>query len=616
MKSVKPGQAFLAGLLGTLTWLSAFPAEAGENLWTSHGPPGPVHLLAAAPIDPRTIYAAGTVNADPGPSYFKSSDGGESWDALSPGDLTHSQANCLAVDPTDPDAVYSGIVNFSAGNTYRFLSTRDGGAQWHNQALPSGVWPYAIAVDEGSGAIYVGTSGIFEGPNDPAPVLKSTDGGATWNNTSLAKPRAAYALLADALNETLLVGTNFSYTPTWYGYAYGSGGNVARTQDGGASWALSPTDLGSAVLSLAKGAQGSVYYAGTEVGALYRSFDGGANWSPVATLPGTVAALAVDPTDSSVLYAATPNRGVLRSTDSGFNWRSFNEGMASRYVTALTLDATGHVLHVATDQGVFDLAIAPEPQPSPCAPADDHLCFFGSRFRVDLTAIDPFTKGAFAAHAVPGNAQSGYFTFPSLTGDATFPEVMVKMVDATSLPGGGYWVFYAGMTSVLYTLEITDTTTGLSRQYSGEDSCGGAEVNGFLPGASATAGTSTRASLSAAGLASEPDLQLLNGRFRVTLLARNPATDTVAPGQAIPEDNRFGAFSLPAFTGNPELPEVFVKMLDAGGGSFLFFYTGLTTLDYAVTVVDTVTETEHTYSSEDGDPRRPCGAGELLMFPQ
>ena len=57
------------------------------------------------------------------------------------------------------------------------------------------------------------------------------------------------------------------------------------------------------------------------------------------------------------------------------------------------------------------------------------------------------------------------------------------MVDATSLPGAGYWVYYAGMTSVLYTLRITDTTTGLSREYSGEDSCGGADVAGFLPGA-------------------------------------------------------------------------------------------------------------------------------------
>ena len=55
-------------------------------------------------------------------------------------------------------------------------------------------------------------------------------------------------------------------------------------------------------------------------------------------------------------------------------------------------------------------------------------------------------------------------------------------------------------------------------------------------------------------------------------------------------------------------------MIDAGGGSFLFFYTGLTHLDYAVTVFDTVTETERTFLSATVDPQRPCGAGNLLTF--
>ena len=55
-------------------------------------------------------------------------------------------------------------------------------------------------------------------------------------------------------------------------------------------------------------------------------------------------------------------------------------------------------------------------------------------------------------------------------------------------------------------------------------------------------------------------------------------------------------------------------MIDAGGGSFLFFHTGLTSLDYALTVFDTVSGTERTYLRENGDPTRPCGGGELLLF--
>jgi photosystem II stability/assembly factor-like uncharacterized protein len=575
-----------------------------------------VKRLAADPDDPRTIYAASHSDLRIGSSLFKSESGGESWEMLPVEPLPFSEVFCLAVDPTRPASVYAGRYKYlQQGLTQMgaFLRSRDGGAQWEIRDLGPFASPASIAVDEGTGAIYLGTSALSEDPKYPGPVLKSTDGGSTWTDTALAKPSTSYALLADALNDTLLVGTDFGYHQPFGLYGYG--GNVARTVDGGASWSLPPVDLGSPVLSLAKNSQGSAYYAGTEAGALYRSSDGGANWALLANLPGTVSALAVDPANSSVLYAATPNRGVLRSTDGGARWWSFNRGMSSRHVTSLTIDSSGQVLHVGTDQGVFDLEIAPVPRPAPCEPGDDHLCLFGSRFRLELTAIDPRTSVAIEASAVPGNDRSGYFTFPDLTGDALFPEVMVKMVDATSLPGSGYWVFYAGMTHALYTLKITDTTTGLSREYSGEDFCGGTDLSGFLPGAAVLEGTPTIGALAPLRPASDPSLALLDGRFRVTLTARSPATDAVVSGLAIPQSDHFGSFSLPDVTSDPGLPEVFVKMIDATGGSFLFFHTGLTHLDYTVTVFDTVTRSERTYVSADVDPRRPCGAGSLLMFP-
>jgi photosystem II stability/assembly factor-like uncharacterized protein len=613
MKSAKPCLASLPALIGALLWLSRVPAEAGENIWTTNGPSGPVQILASDPTASGTIYAA----SNPGgleiaPTLFRSVDGGATWEPLATGDLSQSTVTCMAVDASRPASVYAGITRYVDGlPTGRFLKSRDGGAHWENGPIASRSFSStSIAVDAGTGSIYLGQNADFE--PSIAPVLRSSDGGSTWTETSLSKPHFTYTLLSDSLNRTLLVGTDFSYISPWY--TVGLGGNVARTADGGATWSLSPMDLGSAVVALAKNAQSTAYYAGTSVGALYESLDGGANWAPLATLPGPVAALAVDPADSSVFYAAVSHRGVLRSTDGGASWRSFNSGISTRVVTSLTIDSTGRVLHVGTDQGVFNLEIAPSPEPAPCTPGADHLCFFGSRFRADLTAVDPFTRTPLAANAVPGNSRSGYFTFPSLTGDATFPEVVVKMVDATSLPGSGYWVYYAGMTSLLYTLKITDTTTGVAREYSGEDSCGGADVSGFLPGATPENAVSTSTAIAPQPTGSQPDLTLLGGRFRVTLTARNPVTETIAAGVAIPQGDRFGSFSIPDFTGDPGLPEVFVKMIDAGGGSFLFFYTGLTSLDYAVTVFDEVTETERTYAKETTDPKRPCGGAELLMF--
>jgi len=74
----------------------------------------------------------------------------------------------------------------------------------------------------------------------------------------------------------------------------------------------------------------------------------------------------------------------------------------------------------------------------------------------------------------------------------------------------------------------------------------------------------------------------------------------------------FGFFSLPDFTGDPQFPEVAVKMIDARAvnGKFWFFYTGLTTLDYTMTVTDSVTGAVRTYESAT----HFCGAADTNAF--
>ncbi|HTO88386.1 MAG TPA: hypothetical protein VMR54_12770, partial [Thermoanaerobaculia bacterium] len=317
--------------------LQATTLYGGVNQWTTHGPPEGIHTngLAVDPADPHTIYAASESG------IFKSVDGGASWQALAPGNVSFADVTCLAVDPTQPTTVYAGK------RTGEFLRSHDGGTQWENREIDSGALPISIAVDAGTGAIYVGT----QWDNFSNPVYRSTDGGTTWGGTAIGGG-SGYALLADSLNQTVMVGTDYAESTGFYLYPYG--GDVARTLDSGASWSFAPDDLGSPVLALAKDSQGSVYYAGTANGALYRSFNRGANWALLATLPGSVGsflALAVDPSAPSVLYAAT-GRGVLRSSDAGASWRSFNAGMSTRDVRALVIDATGQILHVGTDQGV------------------------------------------------------------------------------------------------------------------------------------------------------------------------------------------------------------------------------------------------------------------------
>src|SRR2546421_5183349 len=79
--------------------------------------------------------------------------------------LTGSGAQCLAVDPNDPDAVYAGL---REGGVRR---TTDGGRSWVDCALPEpGV--FSLAVSAAGGAVYAGT--------EPSRLYRSDDRGGSW----------------------------------------------------------------------------------------------------------------------------------------------------------------------------------------------------------------------------------------------------------------------------------------------------------------------------------------------------------------------------------------------------------------------------------------------------
>lgn len=86
-------------------------------------------------------------------------------------------------------------------------------------------------------------------------------------------------------------------------------------------------------------------------------------------------------------------------------------------------------------------------------------------------------------------------------------------------------------------------------------------------------------------------LCISNTRYRVTLSAHDPNGKT-GQGVANYQSDVFGYFSLPDFS-TPTDPQVFVKILgpvDFGNGpTTLVFYSGLTNLDYTLTVIDTTT---------------------------
>ncbi len=98
---------------------------------------------------------------------------------------------------------------------------------------------------------------------------------------------------------------------------------------------------------------------------------------------------------------------------------------------------------------------------SACVPGAGTLCLLDDRFAVTITYRTP-NVGTGHGQAVPLSSQSGLFWFF----DSANAEMLIKVIDGCDVPGlNAYWVFYAATTNVDFTLTVSDTATGVVKQY-------------------------------------------------------------------------------------------------------------------------------------------------------
>ena len=201
--------------------------------------------MVRSPHDPRTIYYGGN-------KLFRTRDGGESWDVVSP-DLTRNQEwKSIPI---------MGIVRDST------TPSRDDGVSDYGTMTSVSESPRS------QGVLLVGT--------DDGQVQLSTDGGAAWTNITarfrLPAPRwVSKVLWSQHEARTAYVAFDGHYDDDLAPMVY-------RTTDGGTTWVAVAGDLpaGHSVKTLAEHPSNrDVLFAGTEFG-LYVTFDGGKRWAYV-----------------------------------------------------------------------------------------------------------------------------------------------------------------------------------------------------------------------------------------------------------------------------------------------------------------------------------------------
>jgi len=197
----------------------------------------------------------------------------------------------------------------------------------------------ALAVDPGSGAVYVAT---------PGRIYKSADHGASWTpiGPDFDPQRYITALAVDPTDaSTIYAGIE-------------QDGGVVKSSDGGATFAPSRNGLpaypGAAEIVIDPKNPSTIYLEGNY---LYRSEDAGSNWT-FLSFPGTADSLAVDPNVPNRVLAGSfrsPHGGVWVSEDAGQNWHAVaNPGNTGSPDSNLIFDTS----HPGRMYGTFGTTVA------------------------------------------------------------------------------------------------------------------------------------------------------------------------------------------------------------------------------------------------------------------
>lgn len=318
-------RVLLAVVSAVLLVGAALPATAADLQWSAYGtlPLGNASFsLAQDPNAPARVWAA-TMG-----SGLQRTDDGKTW---APAGNLPARLWRIAIDPSQgpdgPAPMYVG----SAGEG--FFKSLDGGKTW--QGSTDGlVSPGARNVR----AIAMGVNQLLIGTSDGA--YKSADGGQTWQAAGLAGyDVSAMAFARYAGPPTVIASIDGVNNPgARVVLTKDAGATWAPIKQG------LPPDLVISALAagpLPNGAnQRPLFLAGSA--GVFKSDDGGQSWGQLSGLPPQgYGSLALSPADPQIVYVGSDgggggNGGVWRSTDRGGNWTQIPNGLAEKGVTAVT----------------------------------------------------------------------------------------------------------------------------------------------------------------------------------------------------------------------------------------------------------------------------------------
>ena len=203
------------------------------------------------------------------------------------------------------------------------------------------------------------------------------------------------------------------------------------------------------------------------------------------------------------------------------------------------------------------------------------LALRGGDYLVSLELQNPLTGLPQTAISWPQTSDSGGFWF---FGPENL-EILLKVLDGTGF-NGCTWVYFGALSNVEFDFFVVETRTGRLRTYSspqGSQASFG-DIEAYCDG------TAAGAAAPLAGTATASNLDLLGGRFRLTVEWSSPWSGDSGVAAALPLTDQSGFFTF----FEPSNLEMAVKMVDGSdfNGHFWVYWTALSNLETMLTVED------------------------------
>lgn len=287
-----------------------------------------IQVIAIDPNNPDILYAA-----KPGKGIFRSDDGAESWQWLTPASMRLPITD-LVVSRGNSNLLYAAT---ASSGVYKSL---DGGTVW--QEISSGLPEMnvlAIAVDFNNDDV------IYAAMNSTG-IYKSEDGGLSWNakNNGVKPARGPRDIVINPLDSnTLFAATNGDF--------------ILKSVDGGESWTRLRNGLFTFNFNIVAihPQDPSLVFAVSDGGGVYRSKNGGANWELIVQglTSLDIQSIALHPLDTNKLMVSTTS-GIFKSLDGGDSWFLSSTVAAEAVVSMLAIDpVTPERIFAATTSGIY-----------------------------------------------------------------------------------------------------------------------------------------------------------------------------------------------------------------------------------------------------------------------